>query len=500
MTVLDFVRLSRAYLPFLVLMTLLGGGAAYAWTARQPAVYLANASGYVVIGGAQASTGDILAGNAAGGSKADSYLPLVTGRSVAERAIEETGIDASPAAVAARVGAFVVPNSVVLKVTATGPTPEESRLLADAVIKATAEEANRIEAVGRDPETTSLVQIVPIESALPGAKIAPNPVRSALIGAAAGLLAGYALVFLRQHLDTRIRTVAHVEEAADASVLGVVPTVKELKGAYPAGMGDLGHAAEAFRRIRTNLRYVSPDRPSRSIVVSSAHPNEGKSTISIVIARALADAGQPTILIDADMRRPTLATAFDQHGHVGLSQLLSGQIDLDDAIQDTDQPNLKLITAGRVPPNPSELLGSHRMRELIDTLSPDHLVIFDAPPLLPVTDAGLLSGMADGTLLVIAVGRTHKEQVRHTARMIQQAGGHTLGVILNLAPTRGATGYGGYGNYGGYGGYAAYGGYTTTPYEQGRDPKYKGRRSSKRTTQATLDKEMTRTRRGARGK
>lgn len=472
------MRLSRAYLVWLVLASLVGAGLAFLNTSRIPDVYAADASGYIVVGGSSESVGEGLAGNALGGSKAESYVPLVTGRAVAQRAIEETGINSSPAAVAGRVSGFVASGTVILKVSATGPTPEEARILADAVIKATAAEAARLEAGGTDPTSNPLVKIVPIDSALPGGKIAPNLQRSVLIGAAAGLLVGYLLVFLRRHLDTRVRTVAHVEEAAGTSVLGVVPTVKELKGRYPTGMNDLGQSAEAFRRIRTNLRFVSPDKPPRSIVITSAHPNEGKSTIATVIARALADSGQPTVLIDADMRRPTLATAFDRHGYVGLSQLLSAQIDLADTLQDTDQPNLKLITAGRVPPNPSELLGSHRMRELIDELSQDHVVIFDAPPLLPVTDAGLLSGIADGTLLVIAVNKTHKEQVRHCARMIEQVGGQAIGIVLNMAPRRGATGYGGYGAYGAYAGYSAYSSYTTTT--DGGDPKYTGRRGSKR--------------------
>jgi succinoglycan biosynthesis transport protein ExoP len=473
-TVLDFVRLTRAYLVLLVLATVVGAGAAYLYTSRSPDVYAANASGFIRVGGSSESVGDVLAGNAVGGSKAESYLPLVTGRAVAQRAIDKTSIAASPAEVASRVSAFVAPGSLIMKVTATGPTPEQARVLADAVITATAAEAARLEAGGKEPTTNPLVTIVPIDTALPGAKIAPNLQRAVLIGAAAGLIGGYLLIFLRRHLDTRIRTVAHVEEAAGTSVLGVVPTVKELKGRYPTGMNDLGHSAEAFRRIRTNLRFVSPDKPPRSIVITSAHPNEGKSTIATVIARALADSGQATVLIDADMRRPTLATAFDRHGYVGLSQLLSAQIDLADTLQDTDQPNLKLITAGRVPPNPSELLGSHRMRELIDELTQDHLVIFDAPPLLPVTDAGLLSGIADGTLLVTAINKTHKEQVRHCARMIEQVGGHTIGSILNMAPRRGVTGYGGYGAYGGYDAY------TTTAYGGTNDPTYKGRRGRRK--------------------
>ena len=255
-----------------------------------------------------------------------------------------------------------------------------------------------------------------------------------------GLLVAYGLVFLRRQLDTRLRTVADVEAETGASVLGVVPLTPELRGHASRGLDQLGLAAEAFRQVRTNLRFVSVDHAPRSIVVTSANAGEGKSTMSATLARVLGESGQPTVIIDADLRRPMLATIFDRPGSVGLSQLLSGQVRLADALQDTDQPNVRLITAGRTPPNPSELLGSQRMHALIDHLAKDHLVILDAPPLLPVTDAGLLSGMSDGTLLVFAVGRTHKEQARLCAKIMSQVGGHVLGVVLNMAPKKGLGG------------------------------------------------------------
>ena len=169
MTILDFVRLSRAHIWSLLFLTLVGAGSAWVITERMPEVYLADASGYVVVGGDLNSSGEGLAATTLGGTKADSYLPLVTGRAVAQRAIEATGIAATPAQVAALVSASVAPDSVILKVTATGPNPEESRVLADAVITATAVVADRIEQRGRSStDKDPLVQVVPIETALPG--------------------------------------------------------------------------------------------------------------------------------------------------------------------------------------------------------------------------------------------------------------------------------------------------------------------------------------------
>ncbi len=436
MTLLDFVRLTRAHLLGLVFLTLFGGAAAYGMTLRMPEVYLADASGYVRVEGSGTSTGDGIAATSLGGSKADSYLPLVTSRAVAERAIEQTGIPASPAEVAGRVGASVAANSVILRVTATGPNPEEARVLADAVIKATAAEANAIETAG-DPGAKPIVSIVPIESALPGSRIAPDPRRNTTLGLGVGLGVAYLLVFVRRQLDTRVRTVADVEEHTGASVLGVVPQTKELKAVRGRGrVGELGVAAEAFRQIRTNLRFVGVDHPARSIVVTSANAHEGKSTVAATLARVLGASGQPVVVIDADLRRPTLAKVFDVVGTLGLSHVLTGQVPVADVMHATDQENVRLITSGRTPPNPSELLGSVRMRELVAELSRDHVVVLDAPPLLPVTDAGVLAGVCDGTIFVFAVGQTHKEQARLAARMMAQVGGRVLGVVLNLAPQK----------------------------------------------------------------
>ncbi|NHA68792.1 polysaccharide biosynthesis tyrosine autokinase [Phycicoccus flavus] len=458
MTLLDFVRLTRTHLLFLVVLTLAGGAAAYGLTLRMPSVYLADASGYVRIDGAGASTGESIAANSLGGSKADSYLPLVTSRAVAQRAITATGIDASPEDVARRVTGTVAENSVIMQVTATGPTPDESRRLADAVIKATAQEANRIETTGSNAK--NIVTIVPIESALPGRRIAPDPPRNVLIGIGLGLLVAYLLVFVRRQLDTRLRSAQDVEAATGASVLGVVPVTSELR--VQGGRGRLDHlgiASESFRQIRTNLRFVGVDDPPRSIVVTSANAHEGKSTVSSTLARVLGEAGQRVVIVDADLRRPTLAKVFEAPGSIGLSHVLTDQVDLEDAFQPTDQENVRLITSGRTPPNPSELLGSARMHELVRELTVDNIVILDAPPLLPVTDAGVLSASCDGSLLVFAVGRTHKEQAELAARMMGQVGGRVLGVVLNMAPKRRAGGV----MYGyGYGGYASYASDTKT--------------------------------------
>lgn len=460
MTIVDFVRLSRANLWRIILAVIAGAVLAYGYASTLPKVYTADASGYVVTAANAQTTGDVITGSVLAGSKADSYLPLVRSRAVGARVVEKLGLPISAAEVSGRVSGAVETGSVIMRVSAMGPTPEQARDVADATIQATAEEANRLEFGGEVKEgQRALVRIIPVESALlPGAPSAPNMPKYAMAGGVAGLGLAYLLIFGRRLLDTRLRSVKDVETLANTTSLGIIPQTPELRAKEGRGrVGRLGAAAEGFRQLRTNLRFVSVDNPPRSIVITSANPSEGKSTVSATLGRVLGEAGQKTILIDADLRRPTLSTVFERDGSVGLSQILSGQVSVEDALQDTDQVNVQLIPAGRIPPNPSELLGSQRMKALIEELAQDHLVLMDAPPLLPVTDAGLLSGISDGTILVFAVGKTHKEQVAFCAKILEQVGGNLLGAVLNLAPKRGigsvayGNGYSGYGY--GYGGY-----------------------------------------------
>lgn len=457
MTLIDFVRLTRANLWRILLAVIAGAALAVGYASTLPKIYSADASGYVVTASGGQTTGDVFAGSALAGSKADSYLPLVRSRAVAARVVEELHLEADPAAIAGSVTGMVEPASVILRVTAVASSPEQARDVADATIAATALEASRLEMGGTLKEGEQpLVRIIPVENALlPGAPVSPNLKKYGGAGAAGGLGLAYMFILGRRLLDTRLRSAKDVETFAKTTALGIIPQTPELRAKEGRGkVGRLGVAAEGFRQLRTNLRFVSVDNPPRSIVVTSANPSEGKSTVSSTLARVLGEAGQPTIIIDADLRRPTLSTIFERDGSVGLSQILSGQVEVEDALQDTDQVNVQLISAGRIPPNPSELLGSQRMKQLLEELSRDHLVILDAPPLLPVTDAGLLSGVADGTLLVFAVGKTHKEQVAFCAKILEQVGGNLLGAVLNLAPKRGV-GSIAYGN--GYYG-AAYGG------------------------------------------
>ena len=304
-----------------------------------------------------------------------------------------------------------------------------------------------------DETYSSQTRLVALEPAqLPGAPFSPDTTKLAGMGGAGGLALGLAVAFLRRALDNKIRHNSDIEDILQSSVLAVVPRSPDLSAKGRRNVDGLGQAAEAIRLLRTNLRFVDVDNPPRAIVMTSANPGEGKSTISAVLAQMLAASGQRTILVDTDLRKPVVHRIFDIDGSVGLTQVLAGDVPVSDVAQFVKgHPHLRVIPAGRIPPNPSELLGSQRMKALLDRLSQEAVVLLDAPPLLPVTDAALLSALADGAILTFEVGGTYKEQARLTGKILGQVDARLLGVVLNRASRRsmGSVYYGyGYGSYG----------------------------------------------------
>ncbi|UBH24467.1 chain length determinant protein [Micrococcus porci] len=364
MNILDFLRVLRANRLVLlggVVLGLLGG---LVYSLLQPTLYTSTSTGFVTVAG-EAS----ISGTETALTRAQSYVPLINSRTVREK-VAESGVDVSGSTLSAQV----VPNSNLITVTALAPDPQRAADLANTALGATAEVANSL-----DP--TSNVKVTAMEDALPPAgPSSPDHLRNALIGAGIGLLAALAVAFLRRVLDVNVRTTTDATEASGAGLLGAIPQDGTMKAERTAPLGvPSPRAAEALRQLRTNLRFAAVDDPPRVVMVTSSNPGEGKSTVIAGLAQAVAVSGQPVILVDADLRRPRQASQFGVDGRVGLSEVLSGDVLLEDAVQDLGD-GLLLLPAGRTPPNPSEQLGSHRMQELLRVLAETHLVLVDAPP------------------------------------------------------------------------------------------------------------------------
>jgi capsular exopolysaccharide synthesis family protein len=189
---------------------------------------------------------------------------------------------------------------------------------------------------------------------------------------------------------------------------------------------------EQFRTIRTNIQFSSVDGEMRRIMVTSSGPAEGKSTTTNNLAIVFAQQGKRVLLVDADLRKPTAQYSFRLENHTGLSNVLTRQTTIDQAVRETEQENLFVLTSGPIPPNPAELLGSKKMDELLKELEEVFdLVIFDTPPVLAVTDAQILANKCDGVVLVTSSGKTENEAALKAKELLESAQGKLLGVVLN---------------------------------------------------------------------
>jgi capsular exopolysaccharide synthesis family protein len=263
------------------------------------------------------------------------------------------------------------------------------------------------------------------------------------LAALLGLLIGAGAAVLREVLDVTVKTAEALREVAGAPVLAVVPFDATAKQApLVVAMDSHSARAEALRHLRTNLRFVDVDHPVKVLVITSAVPNEGKSTTAVNLAIAFAEAGSRVLLIEADLRRPRVAGYLGLEGAVGLSNVLAGQVRIDDVVQQWGSHGLRVLSSGFVPPNPSELLGSRNMATLLTQLRDEYdIIIMDTPPLLPVTDAAVVAANADGAVLVTRCGKTSQARIRMALASLRAVDSRVLGCVLNMQPSKGDAGY-----------------------------------------------------------
>lgn len=267
---------------------------------------------------------------------------------------------------------------------------------------------------------------------IPPAPYTPNVPNNLAIGLIAGLVLAVGVAFALDYLDDTIKTPEDITRKLRIPFLGLVPAVRGDK--QPVLSGPVPHDfGEAYRALRTSLVFTSGGEKTRVIAVTSAQPLEGKTTTACNLAMVLAFGGSRVLLMDADLRRPGVHKALKLNNTVGLSHLLVGQARVREAIQRTSDPNFCVMTAGSTPPNPSELLSSERMRQLVENLSegPFDWVIIDTPPVLAVTDAVVITPMVSGTVFVLGAEMTRRRLAERAVQMVLQTRPRVVGAVLN---------------------------------------------------------------------
>jgi capsular exopolysaccharide synthesis family protein len=364
------------------------------------------------------------------------YVDMTDSRAVLEPVIENLRLDETPSSLADRVEAFSDPGTVLIAVEATDTSPEGAAAISEAVATSLVEVIGSLE--NSEATGTSPIQLAVANPAeVPTDRNGPPLWLWILLGMSIGIGAGIGLAFLRSALDNTLRSREDLPRITGAPVLASIPADPAV--ADVAGMTDGPvHSAggEAFRRLRTNLRFAQVDDTNSAVLLTSAQAQEGKTTTSINLAVSAAQSGQRVALVDADLRRPSVAERLGLENAAGLTTALLGSADVADLLQPWGPDELYVLTAGEIPPNPAELLDSRAMTSLINRLLNEFdLVVVDGAPLLPVADSLVLAKHVGRVLLVAEVGKVRLSDLQEVVCSLEMLEVSKLGIVLNKVPS-----------------------------------------------------------------
>lgn len=528
----DYLNVIRVRRGIIFIATIIVAVVALSVTLIQPAVYEAQSK--VLISEKDASAallGTVYSDLSSQPERALlTQVQLVEVRPVAEAAIKSLGLEMTPAELLGDVDVAEVGQTNMISITARSSDPQQAADIANAVadayvaasqerkrasIKEAADEVEdrldeskteilelgrKIQSSGKSDDLAAELQIATstystladrleqlriqerlesgsgavVQQAVPeSTPIAPNPVRNGLIGLVVGFVFGIAMAFLNEYLDNTIKSTEDAEKSYGASVLGTIPVDKPEKGVKRRLVlteAPGSSAAEAYRVLRNSLEFVNFEHDLKTLLITSATPAEGKSTVASNLAVALSQTGKKVVLLSADFRRPTTDQFLTVNNAVGLSDVLLGTTPLKSALQRPTGDQLLVLTAGKMPPNPSELLGSRKMEEVITSLEEwADWVIVDAPPLLAVSDPAAVARWVDGVLMVSKAAEATRENAKKATELLRNVGARIVGVVVwGLDESRGDYGYGRYA-----GGYYYYRSYYGVPAAQAKSGKNK---------------------------
>lgn len=428
----DLRRVVRRGWGLVVVGGIVGAALAFSVTERQTPLYAASSQLFVAAHDSGSSLSVAYQGGLFVQQRVQSYAELATSPLVLDPVARLMNTDRR--LLEGKVSAKVRLNTVLIDVTAIDSVPESAAALANAVSEQLTLVVPGLDGLDRG-------QIVPIRlqvtrrADVPSAPVSPRRNANLALGVLAGLVLGAGGMGLRAALDTSVDGAEAVTDELGIPLLGFVP-YDSAAGKRPliTQLPLSPKRAEAFRHLRTSLQFANVDEAPRSIVVTSALSAEGKTSVACNLSISLAQAGTRVLLIEADLRRPSAANYLGLEGAVGLTSVLTGQVALHQAIQSWQGSSLSVLTSGAPPPNPSELLGSKAMSDLLTALEDEFdLLILDAPPLLPVTDAAVLAAQATGVVLVIRQRKTRRAAVKQAMEILHYLGAPIYGAVLNMS-------------------------------------------------------------------
>ncbi|MDR1711329.1 MAG: polysaccharide biosynthesis tyrosine autokinase [Propionibacteriaceae bacterium] len=402
------------------------------------------------------SGGDLASGANYSQNQVDSFAKVATTPLVLDPVISELQLaDMTSSRLAGFVSVSVPTGTAIMQISARAADADSAAQIANAVGRSLVNAVSDLSPTSTDGK--NLVRATVIAEAVPPTGHSFPQERNFLImGLAIGLGLGLGQALLRYVLDKRIHDEDEITEITDAPIMGRIGMDPELESTTAGRASVSKLTAEDYRRLRTNLQFINAGQEGgQAFVVTSSVPGEGKTTISLNLATVLAEAGETVLLVDGDLRRPRIAKYLGLESNVGLTTVLIGKANPGDVLQQTSVPNLTVMASGAIPPNPSELLASTAMVQLVATASKlFRYIIIDSAPLLPVTDAAILARQTDGALVVATARSTTVPQLEAALESIDTAKGKAIGIVINkLRRDRRSLGGSKYGYYYEYGYY-----------------------------------------------
>lgn len=434
MTIRSYVQALRKRWRLITAVTLLCIAAAVGITVSLPVTYSSTATSFVAIQRTADDQSTLYQTSQFTLQRVKSYIHVVDSPAVLEPVIDELHLSGGLAALRKNISADNPTDTVLLQVTASAASPALAADIANAVSTHLGRDIERLESprtAGTSPVKVSLS----VPATPPSSPVSPRQTLNLVLGLLSGLALGVVVAVMRDAQDTSMRE-ADLEELTGRSPLGLVRFNPAFASDPLLALNSTGPSTEEFRTIRTNLQFTDVDHPPRRIVVTSAVAKEGKSTVAVNLALALARSNR-VCLVEADLRCPKVSEYLGVDGTVGLSNVLAGQYDLGDALVSWHRGLLTVLPAGTEPPDPSQLLASRTMKTVHDELARRYdYVVFDAPPVLPVSDAMVLANITDGVVFVSRFGATKRDLVERALEQLATVHTRLIGTVLTFVPAR----------------------------------------------------------------
>lgn len=442
MTIADLLQIVRKHLASAIISFVVVFAAVAAVTFIMPPKYTATAEVFATYAGQSGetqTTNDMSSGANYLNTQIKTYPELVKTEAVLQPVIKDLGLDMTTTDLAGVVTATNPSNTFMVDISAEVGDPQQAADIANSVAKNLSDQISSDLYNNSSSSNGSPIKLTVVQKAqTPTSQSSPNIPLYLAVGLIFGIIVGVGVALLRDILNTKVDSTDDVRELTHASSLGTVPQATILDDSRPVIVAQpAGSEAEEFRRIRTNLSFLTTTATQghgRLLVISSTDPSEGKTTVSANVAVALAEEGKSVLFIDADLRHPSVAHKLGIEGHVGLSHVLSRQASPADVIQKYWKPNLHIMPAGKRPANASILLNSDLMKEMVEqALTQYDYVIIDTAPLSVASEATVFGRMAGGLVLVTGKGVVEKKELENTATALQAAEVPILGFIFNFA-------------------------------------------------------------------